>query len=57
MSTDVILWYGVGVFSLMAVGIVMTAREFRKLERESRARERDGKRESYPHSLTTSQSS
>jgi hypothetical protein len=34
MSSQAIFFVGVGVFSLMLIGIVLTAREFRRLQEE-----------------------
>ena len=38
MSTGTILYFAIGVFTLMVIGIVLTGLEFRKLTRESAAR-------------------
>jgi ABC-type long-subunit fatty acid transport system fused permease/ATPase subunit len=38
MSTGTIFYFAIGVFTLMVIGIVLTGREFRKLNRESAAR-------------------
>lgn len=35
MSTATIFYFGIGVFSLMVIGIVLTGLEFRKLNRQS----------------------
>ena len=35
MSTGTILFAGIGVFSLMVIGIVLTGLEFRKMDRQS----------------------
>ncbi len=44
MSTTTILYFAVGVFSLMTIGIVLTLREFKKLRDESHRDDRqDGR--------------
>jgi len=35
MTTGTIFYFAVGVFSLMVIGIVLTALEFRRMQRES----------------------
>lgn len=40
MSTPTIFYFAIGVFSLMMIGIILTALEFRKAEAESVARKR-----------------
>lgn len=40
MSTPTIFYFAIGVFSLMMIGIILTALEFRKAEAESVAHKR-----------------
>ena len=35
MNTGTIFYFGIGVFSLMVIGIVLTGLEFRRLMKES----------------------
>jgi hypothetical protein len=35
MSTETMLYYAIGVFTLMVIGIVLTGLEFRRMTRES----------------------
>lgn len=44
MSTSTILYFAVSVFSLLAIGIVLTFREFRKLGEQSERDDRQGGR-------------
>ncbi len=38
MSTGTILYFAIGVFTLMVIGIVLTGLEFRRMTRDSAAR-------------------
>lgn len=38
MSTGTILYFAIGVFTLMVIGIVLTGLEFRRMTRASEAR-------------------
>ena len=44
MSTTIIFYAGAGVFSLMFIGIVLTAIEFRKLDKLARDQGREADR-------------
>jgi hypothetical protein len=46
MSTPTIFYFAIGVFTLMMIGIVLTALEFRKLSAKSAARKRAEGRDS-----------
>jgi hypothetical protein len=38
MTTQTIFYFAIGVFTLMVIGILLTAREFRKMTSESAPR-------------------
>jgi hypothetical protein len=37
MSTGTILYFAIGVFTLMVIGIILTAVEFKDLDKQSRS--------------------
>ncbi len=42
MSTGTILYFAIGVFTLMVIGIVLTGLEFRKMTKQATNRKSEG---------------